>query len=135
MTDREEEIPGKQPLTTAEIIAEMLDLRTEKRKIKAREKEINDEVRSLEFELLTRLDEQGMEKASTTEGTASITSTTLPQVVDWDQFYEYILENDALFLLQRRPAAAAYRELLESDQTIPGVEPYVQRSIGLRKAT
>jgi len=43
-------------------------------------------------------------------------------------------ENDALFLLQRRPAAAAYRELLESGQTIPGVEPYTQRQIGLRKS-
>jgi hypothetical protein len=124
-----------QQLTTAELVAEMVEIREEKRKIKAREKELNERWRTLELELLIRLDDQGMEKASVKDvGTASINETVLPQVVDWDSFYEYIKENDALFLLQRRPAAAAYRELLESDQTVPGVEPYTQRSIGLRKA-
>jgi len=122
-----------QQLTTRELVAKMVEIREEKRIIKGREKELNDEWRSLELELLIRLDDQGMEKASVPEGTASINETVLPQVVDWDAFYAYILENDALFLLQRRPAAAAYRELLESDQTIPGVEPYTQRAIGLRK--
>lgn len=122
-------------ITTAQMLAEMVDIREEKRKIKAREKDLNERWRALELELLIRLDEQGMEKASVKNvGTASINETVLPQVVDWDAFYAYILENDALFLLQRRPAAAAYRELLESGDTIPGVEPYTQRQIGLRKA-
>lgn len=124
-----------QKLTTAEIVKLMVEIRDEKRTLKAREKELNERWRSLEMELLIRLDEQGMEKAATKDGTASITETILPQVVDWDAFNAHILENDALFLLQRRPAAAAYRELLESGEVVPGVEPYTQRSIGLRKAT
>lgn len=123
-----------QQLTTAVIVKTMVEIREEKRKIKAREKELNEKWRSLEMELLTRLDEQGMEKASTKDGTASINETVLPQVVDWDAFNAHILENEALFLLQRRPAAAAYRELLESGELVPGVEPYTQRAIGLRKA-
>lgn len=122
-----------QPLTTAEIVSQMVEIRDEKRKIKAREKELNESWRSLELELLIRLDDQGMEKASTKDGTASINEVVLPQVVDWDAFNQHILDNEALYLLQRRPAAAAYREHLESGDTIPGVEPYTQRSIGLRK--
>lgn len=125
----------KQDLTTADLIKRLVDIREEKRKIKAREKELNDEWRTLELEALIRLDEQGMDKASVSKiGTISIGENILPQVVDWDAFGDYIIENDALYLLQRRPAAAAYRELIASDQTVPGVEPYTQRSINLRKA-
>lgn len=124
----------KQDLTTADLIAKLVDIREEKRKIKAREKELNEEWRSLELEALIRLDDQGMDKASSKRGTISVGENILPQVVDWDAFGEHIIENDALYLLQRRPAAAAYRELLESGETVPGVEPYTQRSINLRKA-
>lgn len=124
----------KQELTTADLIARLVDIREEKRKLSAREKELNEEWRSLELEALIRLDEQGMDKASTKRGTISIGENILPQVVDWDAFGEHIIQNDALYLLQRRPAAAAYRELLEAGETVPGVEPYTQRQINLRKA-
>jgi hypothetical protein len=111
----------------------MIEVRDERRRISIRDQELIDEWRSLELELLVRLDEQGMEKASTEDGTASISKTVLPQVVDWDEFYKYMIENEALYLLQRRPAAAAFRELNDSGQKVPGVEPYTQRTIGLRK--
>jgi len=123
----------KQPPTTAVIIEQMVAVRDERRKISSRDKELVEEFRSLELEMLTRLDEQGMEKASTSAGTASINETVLPQVVDWDAFYQWMIDNDSLHLLQKRPAAAAFRELNDSGETIAGVEPYTQRSIGLRK--
>jgi hypothetical protein len=123
----------EQTITTADLIQKLVDIREEKRRIKAREKELNEQWRSLELEALVRLDEQGMDKASSKTGTISIGENVLPQVVDWDQFGQHILDNEALYLLQRRPAAAAYRELLASGEEIPGVEPYTQRSINLRK--
>ena len=121
------------PLTTADIVQKMVDIRDERRSISKRDKELIEEWRSLELEMLTRLDEQGMEKASTKEGTASINETILPNVVDWDALFAHIKECDAFFLLQRRPAAAAFRELLASGEEVPGIEPYTQRTIGLRK--
>ena len=122
-----------QPPTTKEIVKRMVDVRDERRKISARDKELIDEWRSLETELLLRLDEQGVEKASTTDGTASIIKTVLPQVTDWDEFYKWMIKEDSLHLLQRRPAAAAFRELNDSGVKIAGVEPYTKREIGLRK--
>lgn len=122
-----------QPLTTGQIVKRMVEVRDERRRISSRDKELIEEWRSLETELITRLDEQDMDKASTADGTASISETVLPQVVDWDAFYEYMKEEDALHLLQRRPAAAAFRELNDSGVAIPGVDPYTQRTIGLRK--
>lgn len=123
----------KQKITTANVVKRMVEVRDERRKISARDKELIDEWRSLEMEMITRLDEQGMEKVTTAGGTASISETVLPQVTDWDAFYQYMQDEDALYLLQRRPAAAAFRELNDAGKTIPGVDPYTQRSIGLRK--
>ncbi len=127
------ETQQNQPPTTKEIVKRMVEIRDERRKISARDSELITEWKSMEIELLTRLDEQGVEKASTGDGTASIIETVLPQVVDWDEFYKWMIEEDSLHLLQRRPAAAAFRELNDSGVTIAGVEPYTKREIGLRK--
>jgi hypothetical protein len=123
----------KQEITTAELVRQLVEVREERRKISARDKELVEKWRSLEMEALIRLDEQGMEKVTTPSGTAGITETILPQVVDWDAFYAYMQETDSLYLLQRRPAAAAFRELNSSGTEIPGVTPYTQRAISLRK--
>lgn len=122
------------PVTTSVIIAKLVEVRDEKRRLKEREKELIEEWRSLEMELLVRLDEQGMKKASTDDGTASITEVIVPQVVDWDAVYEHIKETGDFYLLQKRPAAAAFRELNDSGEVIPGMEPYTKRSISLRKS-
>lgn len=112
----------------------MVEAREERRRIAARDKELIGEMKSLETELITRLDEQGMKKASGEAGTASITEQILPQVVDWDALYTHIHETESYFLLQRRPAAAAFRELHASGEEVPGIEPFTQRTISLRKS-
>jgi len=119
---------------TSGIIASLVEVRTERRSISARDKELVEKWRTLELELLVRLDEQGMLKASTEAGTASITEVVVPQVVDWDAVYEHIKETGDFYLLQKRPAAAAFRELHDSGQEIPGMEPYTKRSISLRES-
>lgn len=124
---------AKQQVTTGNIVKRMIEVRDERRTIASRDKDLIVEWKSLESELILRLDDQGMESAKTAAGTASISETILPNVVDWDAFYTYMKEEDALHLLQRRPSAAAFRELNDSGMTIPGVDAYTQRTIGLRK--
>ena len=121
------------PVATSDIIQQMVENREERRRIKERDTELVAQFRSLEMELLVRLDEQGVLKASTTAGTASITETILPNVVDWDAVYEHIKETGDFYLLQKRPATAAFRELHQSDIQVPGMEPYTKRTISLRK--
>lgn len=118
---------------TGDIVRRMREVRDERRRISERDKELVTEWRDLESKLLLRLDDQDMEKATVTGvGTASITTKTLPQVVDWDAFYAYMQENDALYLLQRRVATSAWNELRNSNVAVPGIEAYEQRSISLR---
>lgn len=123
-----------QTLSIRDIIKRMAEIRAERRAISDRDKELIDEWRSNEMELIIRLDEQGQTLARTEEGTASITEQILPQVVDWDVLFEHIQETGDFHLLQRRPAAAAFRELNSAGIEVPGIEPYTQRSISLRKS-
>ena len=60
----------------------------------------------------------------------------MPVVEDWDAFYRYIKENDAFYLLQRRPSATAFREAfqLEGDTGIPGVTAATVIKLQDRKA-
>ncbi len=121
------------PVPTSDIIARLVEVRDERRRIRERDQELTEKWRALEMELLVRLDEQGMLKASTGVGTASITETVLPNVTDWDAVYEHIKETGDFYLLQKRPSAAAFRELHNSGEVIPGIEAYTKRSIALRK--
>ena len=118
---------------TSAIIAQLVEVRDEKRRLRERTEELTDQWRTLEMELMRRLDEQGMLKASTKSATASVTEVIVPQVVDWDALHDHIKDTGQFYLLQKRPAAAAFREVNASGEVIPGMEPYTKRSISLRK--
>ena len=121
------------PMTPGEIIAEMIQIRDEKSRLKEREKALNEIWRGLEAQLMEAGDKMGMKRMSSDIATATITEETLPMVDDWDSVYRYIVENDACHLLQRRVSAAVFRELQDSGIDVPGLSRYVQRKISLRK--
>jgi transposase len=118
---------------TSAIIDALVKVRDERRQIADRDKVLVKEWKSLEEELLGRLDEQGMLQGKTAAGTASVTEVIVPNVVDWDVLQEHIRKTGDFHLLQKRPAAAAFRELHASGETIPGMEPFNKRTISLRK--
>jgi len=97
--------------------------------------ELKNRKAEIEGSLMDALDAQGIDKSSGAVATASISSTVVPQVEDWDKFYRFIQRNKAMYLLERRPAAAPYRELLEQRQgrVVPGVVSFAKRTINLRK--
>jgi predicted transcriptional regulator len=87
----------------------------------------------LELRLLETMDAQGVSMSRSDLATASVSEVIRPVVENWDEFYTWIHRNKAYYMLERRPAAAAYRELMESRRKpIPGVSQFVQRSILLR---
>ena len=131
MTENAEKID--EPLPIGVIIDRLYAIRTERNKISARDKELTEEWKELEGILLIALDSQGQDMARSELATATVTVNSLPNV-DWDVFGPYIIANDALHLMQRRPSTASIRELITSRQPLPpGVEMYDQRKISLRK--
>ena len=118
---------------TSAIIQALVTCRDERRRIADRDKELVSVWKTLEEELLNRLDEQGMLQGKSVAGTATITETIVPNVVDWDALQDHIKETGDFHLLQKRPAAAAFRELHASGEEIPGMEAFNKRTISLRK--
>lgn len=109
--------------------------REEKRKLEAQTKEVEEKIKEIEESLMERLGKEGLEKATGTKASVSITSTVTADVQDWDAFYPYIAKNKFWHLLQRRVSDPSYRELLEQGKKVPGVVPFTKRRINLRSIT
>lgn len=121
------------PPNLRDTIERMFQIRQERKNLSERDSQLVEEFRGLEAQVLQELRKNGGDKISFKGlGTAILSENILPNVTDWDAFYEYIQDTGSLHLLQRRVATAAYRELQETGQEIPGVETYTQAAINLR---
>ena len=121
-------------MTLGDQIAHHEELRNEKRRLNERLKELDGDLRDSESQVLDALDTAGLEHAKIDGVSVSISEQTMPNVNDWDALYEFIKEHDAFYMLQRRVSTGPYREMLQMEQPVPGVEPYVQRKVNMRSA-
>ncbi len=127
------EIAAQEIFSTGVIIERMVAIREERRRLKRLDSELSESWSDLETLLINQLDAQGVTKASTDAGTATVNETVLPKVEDWDALYAHLKETDSLYLLQKRVSSAAFREQHEAGLTVPGISPFVNRQIALRK--
>jgi hypothetical protein len=51
-------------------------------------------------------------------------SKQIPQVADWSRFEKWVLQEQAVYLFQRRLNETAIKELWDSEITVPGVEKF-----------
>lgn len=109
-------------------------LREQKRELEAAVRDIEEELAENEQVLLAFAEELGLDKFSVGKLTFSVSNNVVGNVTDWDQVYAFIKEHDAFHLIQRRLANAAYKEILETGDELPGVEPFVKRSLNMRKS-
>ena len=120
---------------TSDLVARAFEIREAVAQLNEQEKALKEELNNIKLLLLSRADEQGATRIATNLGTAIVSEDVLPQIQDWDALYQYIKDNDAWHLLQRRVNSAAYREIIAiPGGAVPGVEPYTRRDINLRAA-
>ena len=113
------------------------------RSIKAQISELNDQLNdlkraktNLEQDIISDMQLDKVSLARTDYGTVALNPVDVASVKDWPAFEEYIYENKALYLLQRRPADVAYRDEIASKGHIPGVETFTKVNLSLtNKAT
>lgn len=130
-----EEEAEKQPQTFGAMIDEMYELRNQKSEYESKAKKLKDRMDQLEAAIIIRLDKDETTMSRGKMASAILTEQDIPKVDDWDEYYQYIHDNEAFHLLQRRPATTACREMLEAGEVIPGVSTFTKRSISLRKIT
>lgn len=118
--------------TSGQLIDELFDLREHIRLLEADVKELKKQKDVKELELIEVLDKEGISKATGAKASVGISETVKPNVEDWDEFYRFVHKNKAYHLLERRPSVLGCRELFELKGGIPGVAPFVQRTLTLR---
>lgn len=120
-------------VTLADLANRRDALRDRKRELEAEAKVIDKELAENELLIIEKLDGMGVNKFAVGKLSFSISENLVGNVEDWDQVYAYIKGNDAFHLVQRRLANAAYKELLDMGDELPGVAPFTKRSLNFRK--
>ncbi len=110
------------------------DLREKKRELEERLKDLHVLIEQKEGDLFDKMDEQGTSKGAGRKASVSLTTSIVPQMIEWDDYWKYIRRNNAFELLERRPAVAAWREhaAKRKDGTVPGTVPFEKRKLSLR---
>lgn len=83
---------------------------------------------------IARMHEDGVQRITGSHATMSLSVNTVPQVEDWDKLYRYVKKHDAFHLLERRPAAKAWREEVENrrGKLVPGTKGFEKVTLLLR---
>ena len=87
---------------------------------------------TLEGELLNSLLDAGLETTGNQTLLVSVKRTDVPTIKDSAAFDKYVLENDALDLLQRRLSTVAWRARVEAGESIPGTEVFKKIDLAVR---
>ena len=79
----------------------------------------------------------GVKSVNTTEGTVILSTKTRYSTQDWDAFKEFMKENDALDLLEKRIAQTNMATFLQDNPTLvpPGLNSNSEYSVSVRKPT
>ena len=109
-------------------------LRETKRGIEQQLKELDALLATNEQAIIEVADELGLDRFAVGKLTFSISEQTVGNVEDWDDLYQFIRDNNAFYLLQRRLANAAYKEILTGGDNLPGVVPFTKRSLNMCKS-
>ena len=116
-----------------ELIDRMYLLREQKRGLEKQVKEVDAELAQVKQAYIARCKEVGTQYARGSLASATVTELEVPQIEDWGQVSEWIMENDALYLVHRRISAGPWKELRDAGTDVPGIEPYTKVDVSLRR--
>jgi hypothetical protein len=121
-----------------DVIAAYMKLRGQKDAIEAETKEkvsvIKVKMDKLEAWIKEQADVQGVTSFKTKHGTAFLTTTDFANVADWDAILQFVRENEAFDLFEKRISKVAVRGYIEQTKTVPpGVNYGTRLDVNIRK--
>lgn len=126
--------------TIETVVSAFMKLRQEKdaidRKAKVEMGALIEKMNKLEAWLLQKMEADGVSSYKTPMGTAFKTTTDHANVADWDAVLEYVMENEAFHLLEKRVNKIAVRGYIdEGKPPPPGVNYFTKVDINIRRPT
>jgi len=121
-----------------DVIATYMKLRYRKEIIEAGIKEevaiIKAKMEKLEAWIKEQADAQGVTSFKTKHGTAFLTTTDYANVADWDAVLDFVRENDAYDMLEKRISKIAVRGYIDLNKSVPaGVNYGTKLEVNIRK--
>ena len=125
-------------LNVDQIIETYMKLRLKKESIeneaKAQVKDIKENMAKLEAWIKEKADADGVTSFKTKHGTAFLTTNDFARVADWDAMLEFIQENEAYDLLEKRVSKVAVRGYIDMNKAVPAGVTYGTRvDVNVRK--
>lgn len=121
-----------------DVVATYMKLRHHKEQIEAEAKAKVDELKvkmmKLESWIKEQADLQGVTSFKTRHGTAFLTTNDFANVADWDAVLNFIRENEAYDMLEKRISKVAVRGYIEQHKAVPpGVNYGTRIDVNIRK--
>jgi len=90
----------------------------------------------IKTEIKDRLRSVGAKSMKTEHGTVSLVEKTRYYTQDWDSFKRFVIENDAVDLLEKRIAQTNMKTFLQENPTMvpPGLNSDTEIDVSIRKA-
>lgn len=121
-----------------DVIRTYMKLRDQKAAIEGEVKEriadLKAKMEKLEAYLKTQMDAQGLTSFKSDYGTAFLTTTDYANVADWDAVLNFIRDNEAFDMLEKRVSKIAVRGYIESNKAVPpGITYGTKLEVNIRK--
>lgn len=125
-------------VTAEKLIAAYLKIRGEKQQKDAAHKEVmreyDERLKKLEAALHIKMHAENVKALPTDAGTAYTSTVEQATVTDMAALLNYIRDNEAWHLLEKRVSKIGVREILDANEPLPpGVNWYTTTSINVRK--
>jgi hypothetical protein len=125
----------KPPKTLPEEVGKCIDLlvkaRQERKRREAEAKKVSAVEEHIKEHIIETFGREKISGAKGTLGSATLSEKDTPQISDYEAFCEYVKDNDAWDLFQRRPGEVACQARWESGVVIPGVTKFHKKDISL----
>jgi hypothetical protein len=121
-----------------DVIRTYMKLRDQKTAIEAKVKgdltTLKGKMDKLEAYLKAQMDAQGLTSFKSDFGTAFLTTTDYANVEDWNKTLDFIRDNDAYDMLEKRVSKIAVRGYIEENKAVPpGVTYGTKLEVNIRK--
>lgn len=113
-----------------------MKMRAKLSELDAQVESIKEQQQLLKNEIKDRIRSVGAKSMKTEYGTVSLTEKTRYYTQDWDSFKRFVIENDAVDLLEKRIAQTNMKTFLQENPTMvpPGLNSDTEIDVSIRKA-
>lgn len=112
-------------------------MRAKLQELDAQVEAVKEQQQMVKVEIKDRLRAVGAKSVKTEHGTVSLTEKTRYYTQDWDSFKQFMVQHDALDLLEKRIAQTNMKTFLEENPGLvpPGLNSDTEFDVSIRKPT